>query len=145
MTPSDTKLSLCMIVRDEADMLPGCLDSVSGVVDEMIIVDTGSTDSTPTIAADRGARVLRHDWQEHFAEARNASLDAAGGDWILWLDADERLRRNEHDRLRRLIAEARADAFLVPIMSPHPTGSHVTRAHRLFRNRKGIRFSGRIH
>jgi len=140
------KLSLCMIVRDEEQLLPGCLESVRGVVDEIVAVDTGSSDATPEIVRAHHGLLLRHAWREDFAAARNISLDAATGDWILWMDADERLRPEEHGRLRRLIERnASADAFLVPIRSETPAGAQVTRAHRLFRNRKGIRFSGRIH
>ena len=134
-----------MIARDEAEMLPGCLDSVRGAVDEIVLVDTGSIDDTPRVAAEYGARVLRHEWHDHFADARNVSVEAATGDWILWIDADERLRHVEHRNMRTLVSRARVDAYLVSILSPNPTGSHTTRAHRLFRNRKGIRFSGRIH
>jgi tetratricopeptide (TPR) repeat protein len=135
-----------MIVRDEEQLLPGCLESVSGVVDEIVAVDTGSSDATPEIVRAHHGLLLRRAWQEDFSAARNVSLDAATGDWILWMDADERLRPEEHGRLRRLIERNTSeDAFLVPIRSDTPTGAQVTRAHRLFRNRKGIRFSGRIH
>jgi tetratricopeptide (TPR) repeat protein len=140
------RLSLCMIVRDEAQLLPGCLKSVRGVVDEIVAVDTGSSDATPEIVRAHGGLLLRHEWREDFSAARNVSLDAATGDWILWMDADERLRPEEHARLRRLIeGNSSADAFFVPIRSETPTGAQVTRAHRLFRNHRGIRFSGRIH
>ena len=140
------RLSLCMIVRDEEQLLPGCLESVHGVVDEIVVVDTGSSDATPEIVRAHHGLLLRHAWQEDFSAARNVSLDAATGDWILWLDADERLRPEEHGLLRRLIEQnADEDAFSVPIRSETPTGAQVTRAHRLFRNRRGIRFSGRIH
>jgi len=140
------RLSLCMIVRNEEQLLPGCLESVRGVVDEIVAVDTGSSDATPEIVRAHGGLLLQHAWREDFSAARNVSLDAATGDWILWMDADERLRPEEHGRLRRLIGRnASEDAFLVPIRSEIPTGAQVTRAHRLFRNRKGISFSGRIH
>jgi len=135
-----------MIIRDEEQLLPGCLESVLGVVDEVVAVDTGSSDATPEIVRAHGGRLLRHAWREDFSAARNVSLDAATGDWILWMDADERLRPEEHGRLRRLIERnASEDVFSVPIRSETPTGVQVTHAHRLFRNRKGIRFSGRVH
>jgi len=135
-----------MIVRDEEQLLPGCLESVRGVVQEIVVVDTGSTDTTPEIVRAHRGLLLRHAWQEDFAAARNVSLGVATGDWILWLDADERLRPEEHGRLRRLIeGNTSEDAFLVPIRSETPTGAQVTQGHRLFRNRRGIRFSGRIH
>ncbi len=101
------KISLCMIVRDEQDFLGDCLASVRDVVDEIIVVDTGSTDSTPQIARDFGARVFSLEWSDDFSEARNHSLERASGDWILVLDADETLARRDADKIRAL---ARSDA-----------------------------------
>lgn len=83
------KLSLCMIVKNEQETLAKCLNSVKGIVDEMIIVDTGSTDKTPKIAQQFGAKVHSFNWCDDFAKARNASLSYATGQWILVLDADE--------------------------------------------------------
>ena len=88
---SAVKISLCMIVKDEENMLPRCLKSVQDLVDEMIVVDTGSTDCTVEIAQQFGAAVYHHPWRDDFADARNASLQHAQGDWILALDADETL------------------------------------------------------
>jgi tetratricopeptide (TPR) repeat protein len=88
---NSSNISLCMIVRDEAIMLPRCLKSVQGLVHEMIVVDTGSIDRTVEIAQQFGAAVYRHPWKDDFADARNASLRHAQGDWILVLDADETL------------------------------------------------------
>jgi len=85
------RLSLCMIVRDEERFLADCLASAAGHVDEIVVVDTGSTDRTVEIAQSFGARVFHVAWREHFAAARNASLAMATGDWALVLDADERL------------------------------------------------------
>ncbi|MCK7508774.1 MAG: glycosyltransferase family 2 protein [Desulfobacterales bacterium] len=82
-------LSLCMIVKDEEPHLAKCLMSVKPIVDEMIVVDTGSSDRTKSIAAALGARVFDHPWTNDFSEARNHSLSKASGDWILVLDADE--------------------------------------------------------
>ena len=143
--PKRPTLSLCMIVRDEAAMLAACLESAAGLADEIIVVDTGSEDETPEIARSYGARVIRFAWRDDFSAARNASLDAATGDWILWLDADERLREAEHNRVRSLISSGAHDAYLVPILSPKPNGPQVTRGHRLFRNGRRVRFAGRIH
>lgn len=145
MTPDRPGLSLCMIVKDEAEMLPGCLQSVSGLADEIIIVDTGSADETRRIAADFGATVVDFQWGDDFSAARNVSLGAATGRWILWLDADERLRPDEHDRVRALIGRGAHEAYLVPILSPRPSGPQLSRGHRLFRRGGGIRFTGRVH
>ena len=78
-----------MIVRDEAANLPGALGSVQGVAQELIVVDTGSTDDSAAIAQALGARVLHFAWCDDFARARNVALDAATGDWVLCLDADQ--------------------------------------------------------
>ncbi len=85
------RLSLCMIMRDEEEHLARCLESVQGVADEIVIVDTGSVDRSVEIAESFGARVLHEEWKGDFAAPRNTGIDAATGDWILILDADEEL------------------------------------------------------
>jgi tetratricopeptide (TPR) repeat protein len=141
-------LSVAMIVRNEADCLPSALKSVAGVASEIIVVDTGSADDTVSIAQAHGARLIQSPWQEDFSQARNVSLEAATGDWILCLDADETLAPGQESRLRRLLS-GRADAFYVQIRSPLAgTQSGQTFVHafqRLFRNRKEYRFQGRVH
>ena len=84
-------ISLCMIVRDEEANLARCLESACGFVNEIIVVDTGSRDATPTIAKRYGARICHLPWQEDFSQARNESLKQAIGEWVLVLDADEEL------------------------------------------------------
>ena len=84
-----TKLSLCAIVKNEAKSLPQCLESVKDVVDEMIVLDTGSTDNTVEIARELGAEVYHFQWCNDFAIARNEALDRVRGEWVLVLDADE--------------------------------------------------------
>jgi glycosyltransferase involved in cell wall biosynthesis len=86
-----TTVALCMIVRDEEKHLSGCLASVRGLCDEMIVVDTGSRDATVRIAEDAGCRVVRFAWCDDFSAARNAGIREAKSEWILVLDADERL------------------------------------------------------
>ena len=84
-------ITLCLIVRDEERFLPGCLASVAGAVGQIVVVDTGSRDRTREIAAAAGAALVDHPWAEDFAAARNAALPYVTGQWILVLDADERL------------------------------------------------------
>ena len=98
-------ISLCMIVRNEEHFLRDALTSVEGVVDEICIVDTGSTDGTIAVAESFGARITHIAWRDDFAWARNASLALATGAWILVLDADERLAPGSRDALRALRSE----------------------------------------
>ena len=96
-------LSLCMIVKDEEDCLARCLLSAVPVVDEIIIVDTGSTDRTKAIAKTFGAKVYDFEWTDDFSEARNLSLSKATGDWLLVLDADEIISPLDYDRLTKIV------------------------------------------
>jgi tetratricopeptide (TPR) repeat protein len=143
------KLSLCMIVRDEQEMLPGCLTSLKEAVDEMVIVDTGSTDATVEIARSFGAKVIFHEWTGSFAEARNVSLEAASGDWLLCLDADEVLVQEDVGLLRSLTGRTWREAFYLSetnYTGELDDGTAVTHnALRLFRNRPEYRYEGRLH
>jgi glycosyltransferase involved in cell wall biosynthesis/Flp pilus assembly protein TadD len=142
-------LSLCMIVKDEEEMLPQMLEAVKPAVDEMIVVDTGSTDRTVEIAESFGATVLHHEWTGDFAAARNVSIDAATGDWILWLDADEVLVADDAKELRKLTGQVWREAFYLVeknFTGDVEDGTAVTHnALRVFRNRPEYRFNGRLH
>ena len=89
------RLSVCMIVKNEERFLGQCLASVKDIADELIVIDTGSTDRTVEIAREHGAQVGYFEWCNDFAAARNASIAPATGDWILFLDADEELSSAE--------------------------------------------------
>ena len=97
-------VSLCMIVRNEEENLPACLASAADLVDEVVVVDTGSRDRTREVAAGFGARVYEFPWVDDFAAARNESLRHATGDWVFWLDADDRLDGDNRGRLKTLFA-----------------------------------------
>jgi glycosyltransferase involved in cell wall biosynthesis len=97
-------MSLCLIAKNEEAHLPACLPSVEGLLDEMIVVDTGSTDRTKEVAAQLGARVFDFPWVDSFAAARNESLRHATGDWILWLDGDELFTEADRQKFRVLRA-----------------------------------------
>jgi tetratricopeptide (TPR) repeat protein len=148
--PADgLRLSLCMIVRDEQEMLPRCLHAAAGAVDEIVIVDTGSSDGTIEIARSFGARVIERPWTGSFAEARNTSFDAASGDWLMYLDADEVLVGEDAPLLRSLTGRTWREAFRVREInytgSPGD-GTAVTHdALRILRNRPQYRFEGRVH
>lgn len=141
-------ISLCMIVKNEEECLPRCLDSVKDVVDEIIIVDTGSTDSTKEIARHYGAKLFDFEWINDFSSARNFSLDQASGEWILVLDADEELEPTTAKKLRQIARETDADAFIIQIRNfyRHSTQKTVdVGAVRFFRNRPFYRYTRRYH
>jgi tetratricopeptide (TPR) repeat protein len=132
-----------MIVRDEERVLPECLRSLDGVVDELVVVDTGSTDRTPEIARDHGARLASFPWRGDFAAARNAALDLARGRWILYIDADERVRGGAGAGLEALLRDEELVALTV-LFRP-VTGFTRYRENRLFRNHPRLRFRGVMH
>lgn len=144
-----TKLSLSMITKNEEANLPECLESVKGLVDEIVIVDTGSSDRTKEIALGYGAKVFDYTWSDDFSAARNESLNHATGDWVLYLDADERIERSFHQKIRKLISSGKADAYLLNLRSKIGTRDdaqyHITPYPRLFRKIKGVYFVGTVH
>ncbi|WP_433296748.1 glycosyltransferase [Pseudonocardia sp. CA-142604] len=132
-----------MIVRNEAKFLGDCLRSLQSIADEVIVVDTGSTDETPAIAAAHGAVVRHFQWCDDFAAARNAALDAASGEWILYIDADEQLQPVERTAVEALLRRTDALAFRL-LLRPSPRATPY-REYRLWRNDPRIRFDGVIH
>jgi glycosyltransferase involved in cell wall biosynthesis len=136
-------VAAALIVRNEADYLAECLASVQPVVDDIVVVDTGSTDDTPAIAAGHGARVFHFPWRSNFAEARNAGLDRCRTDWILYIDADERLAPVSRSEVEALLSGAPEVAFRL-LLRPL-VGSTPYREYRLWRNDPRIRFEGAIH
>jgi glycosyltransferase involved in cell wall biosynthesis len=101
-------VSLALIARDEESHIERCLKSASGLAEEMIVVDTGSSDRTKEIATACGARVLDFEWIDDFSAARNKALEAARGKWILVLDADEYLPAASVQAIRALTSSAHA-------------------------------------
>jgi len=142
-------LSLCMIVRDEEEMLARCLAAAAPAVDEIVIVDTGSKDRTIEIARQFGARIIEREWTGSFSDARNASFEAATGDWIIYLDADEVLVGEDMNRLKVLTGRVWREAFYLVETSytgQLGDGAAITNsALRVFRNRSHYRFEGRLH
>lgn len=138
-------VSLCMIARDEEDVLEDCLRSAEGVCDEIVIVDTGSQDGTREIARRHGAQVRDVPWRDDFAAARNAGLEAAHGDWVLILDADERFE-GTRAAFEQANAMPKVVAFNVPIVNELDDGnSDIHSAIRAFRLRPGVRYERRLH
>lgn len=138
-------LSLCMIVKNEAQTLPRCLESVRGVVDEIIVLDTGSQDRTVEVAQGFGARVYHFPWSNDFAAARNESLKYAQGQWILVLDADETLAPTIAPQLLQAI---QSESHLLINLLRQEVGaaqSPYSLVSRLFRNHPEIAFSRPYH
>lgn len=149
-------ITLSMIVKNEEDMLDDCLKSVAGIVDEIVIVDTGSVDKTKDIALKYGAKVYDFTWVDDFAIARNEALKYSTGDWILYLDADERIYRENLDinKLKNdlINADSNLGGIILTIESDHRTSSGSTEHHRggyprLFKNLgyPKVYFKGRVH
>ncbi|MEW5768141.1 MAG: tetratricopeptide repeat protein [bacterium] len=144
--PEHPTISLCMIVRDEEENLPRCLESVKGLVDEIIVVDTGSKDKTREIARSFGAKVYQHPWEDDFSKARNISLSYAASDWILVLDADEWLDRKYIPKIKKILKEAEEYVGVsFVIYSETATGMGTAHAFKLFKNHEGFYYEGAIH
>jgi len=152
------RLTLCLIAKNEESMLPGCLESVRGVVDEIVLVDTGSTDQTMALARAAGATVLERRWDDDFSAPRNLAVQHAGGDYVLMLDADERLAPGTGKALRaavnrgrfhlgmvRLHNAARKDAPAAEIVGGPARAGTVMLLPRVFKNADGLEWRGAIH
>jgi len=144
---SRNRISLCMIVRDEERYLGQCLDSVLGVVDEIVVVDTGSQDRTVGIAESHDATVVHFAWTDHFAEARNQAIAAATGDYMLVLDADERLDPSSAYRIREAVNGGEFDVVYLQFENVDEAGTARRRwtAPRLYRMTPELRYIGRVH
>ena len=139
-------LSLCMIAKNEEHQITRCINSAKPFVDQIIVVDTGSTDNTVQIARGLGAEVYQIEWQDDFSQARNKSLEHARGDWILFLDCDEELDQNSAPVLREVIKDEKYDSYwlqFINIYNNKPSSSFLSL--RLFRNNPKFRFECLIH
>ncbi|MBR3797051.1 MAG: glycosyltransferase [Clostridia bacterium] len=144
------ELSLCMIVKNEEKSLGACLESVKDAVDEIVIVDTGSSDGTKAVAARYTDRVLDVTWTDDFSAARNASMEAATKPFILWLDADDVLDPPESEKLAALKARLgdHVDAVMMPYhygFSPDGSPALVFDRERIVRRAAGFAFEGAVH
>lgn len=139
-------VSLCMIARDEEATIGLAIKSAMALVDEIVVVDTGSRDNTRIIAEGYGARVVDFPWRDDFAAARNAALAEAGCEWILVLDADERLQPVRPVELQRLLRADKVAGYRLQVCHPHgsPQNEPCERV-RLFRNLAVVRYRYPIH
>ena len=147
---SGISISLCMIVRDEEPTIGRCLASVQGIADEIIIVDTGSTDRTKEIAAQFNATIYDFTWIDDFAAARNFAFDQATKQYIMWLDADDIILEEDRHALIRLKFELSLDVDSVMmnyILAFDANGKPTTtlKRNRLVKRSKGFRWIGAVH
>jgi len=142
-------VSLCMIVRDESANLAEALVAARDLVDEFVVVDTGSSDNTREIALRHGARVFDFAWCDDFAAARNESIRHARGQWVFWLDADDRIPERSRAKLRRLFDSLGPEnaGYLLNVVSVGPDHQPIQEAAhvRVFRNDPHIRWDYRVH
>ena len=138
-----SRLTAALIVRDESRFIEGCLESLSGKADEIVLVDTGSRDDTIEKARRFPITLHHFEWCGDFSAARNFALEQATGDWILYIDADERFEVREPAMLRDALAD---DTKVAWTLRFHPRVDWTPYAElRLFRNDPRIRFHGAIH
>jgi glycosyltransferase involved in cell wall biosynthesis len=140
-------VTLCMIVKNEADCLLSSIQSVQTLVDEIIVIDTGSTDNTPQLAMELGAKVYQFDWIKDFSAARNFSLRHASSNWILVLDADEVLEAVDPPFFFELLKDNQVEGYFLYVKNIlEPTlGQSGDQVVRLFRNKPEYQFEGAIH
>jgi GT2 family glycosyltransferase/tetratricopeptide (TPR) repeat protein len=144
------RVSLCLIVKDEEANLPACLGCAADLADEVVVVDTGSTDGTKEVALRHGAKVFDFAWVDSFSAARNECLRQATGAYIFWLDADDRLDEDNRARLRRLFAGlgGENEAYSMKchcLPEPGSNTATVVDHIRLFRNLPQVRWKYRVH
>ncbi|WP_187820784.1 glycosyltransferase [Pasteuria penetrans] len=154
-----TTLALCMIVKDEASIIAECLESAQSVVDEIVVIDTGSTDDTIAISRSYGANVFHDPWRNDFSRARNLAKENATSDWIMWLDADEILDKAAHTELRKkmdrgLQTHKNLEGIYLKILNylnsvdeEEKETEHIliNSSLRMVKNRPQYRFVGRVH
>jgi glycosyltransferase involved in cell wall biosynthesis len=159
-------ISLCMIIKNEEKMLEDCLNSVKDIVDEIIIVDTGSEDKSKEIAKKFTDKVFDYKWNNNFSDARNFSLSFATKEWILILDADERISNKDNKKIKELTNRNDADAYVFNWRdytndsraegwtssqgdeyeeSNIASGFYVSKVLRFFKNKREYLFEGNIH
>lgn len=141
-----TTISLCIIAKDEEQNIGRCIKSAKPYVDQIVVVDTGSTDLSVEIAEELGAEVYHHIWQDDFALARNKSLEHASGNWILFMDCDEELDSTSAPLLREVVETEKFDGYWVNITNTYNNQPSTSfQGFRLFRNSPLHRFECPIH
>ena len=143
------KITACYIVKNEAENLVKSIKSLKKQVNEIVVVDTGSTDNTMTVARKLGAKVYSFPWQDDFSKARNFALSKAKGDWLVLLDADEYFTANTAGNIRQIIHQAQqADALLIQMVNYDADMAEIQDYFyqlRIVRNQRGLHYEGKIH
>ncbi len=140
------KISFNLIVLDEEKRLPAALDSIDGIAEEIVVCDTGSTDNTLEIARQYGARIIHCEWSDDFSTPRNRAIEASTGNWILWMDADDRLTPDSISTLRELLNSKERYAVAFSIENPTHSDSPFTfQQVRMFPRDPRVRFENRVH
>lgn len=148
---ADIKLSACMIVRNEETMIDRCLSSIKHLVDEIIIVDTGSTDRTVEIAQSFNAKIFHHPWEDDFSKHRNQAISYATGDWLLVIDADEELDATsiKKSQLTKTLKEKsrNENALFITILEKNIDGDVTNKIKRVrfFKNNGDVIYRGIVH
>ena len=144
-----TTVTAALIVKNEEAHLDRCLSSLKGIVDEIVVVDTGSNDRTIEIAQKHGAKIGHFEWCNDFSAARNASLERATGNWILWIDADEEFVSSGAALIKNAVTRPHFGGFAIEIVNftadDQDQTQYIHAPIRLFRNLPDVRFTGRIH
>lgn len=138
----------CLMVKNEETHLPRCLESIRSWVDDIVVVDTGSTDRTVEIATSYGARVFHHPWEGDFSKHRNQTLDYASGDWVLIIDADEEFVEADLARLRPLLDDSQHSIISLNVFNVYADGRDARTflpSIRLFRRSLQLRYDGIVH
>lgn len=141
-------VSACMIVKNEEELLPGCLDSIRDWIDEIIIVDTGSTDRTIEIAKSYGAKIYHQEWEGNFSKHRNYSLDLATSDWVFIIDADERFVADDLPQVRPRFNDPRCQVLTIDVLNIYGDREEKTTflpSVRFFRRELNLRYEGIVH
>lgn len=142
-------VSVCYIVKNEEKTLSASLDSVQAVADEIVVIDTGSTDKTKAIAKSYGAKIYDYTWQDDFAAARNFALDKLSGDWVIFLDADEYFSEETRQNLGTVIPrqEPSVNLLLIQRRDVDEAGKAMLSLYvpRIFRRKADLRYEGAIH
>lgn len=148
LTTDHPTISVCMIVKNEEDLLPNCLDSIKDLADEIVIVDTGSIDRTVEIAKSYGARVYHYKWNNDFSAARNVSIEYGTGDWICIIDADEELEVADLAKLKQTLYTTRYRALSISVYNYSRQEKVYTSflpSVRFFRRETMARYEGIVH